>query len=67
VDVTTGAVSPVSAGLVPADRFSWWLSPVLPPAEAGPAATTLFLDADGRLVRLDAATGERNPILPRAR
>ena len=35
VDVATGAVSPGPDGLVPADRFTWWFSPVLPPAEAG--------------------------------
>lgn len=63
VDAATGAVSDGPAGLVPADRFSWWLSPVLPPAEPGSPASLLFLDADGRLVRLDPATGARTVLL----
>jgi hypothetical protein len=67
VDVSTGLVSPGPDGLVPADRFSWWLSPVLPPVEAGLASSTFFFDAGGHLVRLDAATGERKQILPKAR
>lgn len=67
VNADSGTVSPAIDGLVPADRLSWWVSPVLPPAEAGLASTTLFLDAEGRLVRLDAATGERKQILPKAR
>lgn len=64
VDVSSGAVSFAAEGLVPADRFAWWwFSPVLPPAEAGSPASSLFLDADGRLVRLDPATGARTVLL----
>ena len=63
VDVATGAVSPLADGLVPVDRFSWWCSPVLPPAEAGSPASKLFLDASGALVRLDPATGKQEILL----
>lgn len=67
VDVSTGLVSPGPDGLVPADRFSWWVSPVLPPVDSGLPSPTLFLDSEGRLIRLDAATGERKQILPKPR
>jgi hypothetical protein len=67
VDVATGAVTPGPAGLVPADRFSWWLSPTLPPAEAGSPSSSLFIDADGRLVRLDPATGVQTVLLGEAK
>jgi hypothetical protein len=63
VDVATGAVSPGPAGLVPANRFGWWFSPVMPPAEAGSPASSLFLDAEDRLVRLDPATGAKTVLL----
>ncbi len=63
VDVATGAVSAGPEGLVPSDRLSWWFSPVLPPAEAGLPSSTLFLDAEQRLVRLDPATGARTVLL----
>ncbi|MGZ6972087.1 MAG: hypothetical protein ACXVID_10520, partial [Thermoanaerobaculia bacterium] len=63
VDVATGAVSPGPDGLAPADRFSWWSSPVLPLAEAGSPASKLFLDADGALVRLDPARGKQEILL----
>jgi hypothetical protein len=63
VDISTGAVSPLADGLVPADRFGWWNSSVLPPAEAGAPWTSLFLDADYRLVRLDPATGAQTVLL----
>ncbi len=63
VDAATGTVSPGPDGLVPADRFGWWLSPVLPPADAGSPASLLFLDASGRLVRLDPATGAQTVLL----
>jgi hypothetical protein len=63
VDVVAGAVSPVADGLFPANRFSWWFSPVLPPAEAGSPASKLFLDASGALVRLDPATGKQEVLL----
>jgi len=67
VDVSRGLVSPGPDGLVPADRYSWWLSPVLPPAEAGLASATLFLDAGGHLVRFDPATGQPRQLLPKPR
>jgi len=67
VDVATGAVSPGPDGLTPADRFSWWQSAVLPPAEAGTEASTLFLDASGALVRLDPATGAQTVLLGRSK
>ena len=54
-------------GLAPADRFSWWQSAVLPPAEAGTEASTLFLDASGALVRLDPATGAQTVLLGRSK
>lgn len=63
VDVATGAVSPGPDGLVPANRFTWWSDPVMPPAEAGSPASLLFLDASGRLVRLDPATGAKTVLL----
>jgi hypothetical protein len=65
VDVATGAVSPGPDGLVPADRYAWWFTQILPPAGAGSPASALFLDAGGRLVRLDPATGERKVLLGR--
>lgn len=67
VDMPTGAVSLGPDGLVPADRFGWWVTPLLPPAKAGSPSSSLFLDAGGRLVRLDPATGERRQILPKPR
>jgi hypothetical protein len=63
VDAVTGAVSPGPDGLVPADRYGWWVTDVLPPPEAGSPASSLFLDADGRLVRLDPATGAQTVLL----
>ena len=66
VDAATGAVSPLADGLVPADRFAWWYSSVLPPAEAAAPWSLLFLDADSRLVRLDPATGARTVLLGRS-
>ncbi|HEY3350722.1 MAG TPA: hypothetical protein VGM13_13180 [Thermoanaerobaculia bacterium] len=63
VDAANGSVVSHADGLVPADRFGWWNSSVLPPAEAGVPWTSLFLDADGRLVRLDPATGSRTVLL----
>jgi hypothetical protein len=62
-DVVTGAVSSGPDGLVPADRFSWWSSPVLPPAEDGSPASKLFLDASSALVHLDPATGKQEVLL----
>ncbi|MBK9062183.1 MAG: hypothetical protein IPL89_03175 [Acidobacteria bacterium] len=50
-------------GLVPANRFGWWFTPVLPPAEAGSPASLLFIDADQRLIRLDPATGKQTVLL----
>ncbi len=67
VDVATGAVSPGPAGLVPADRFGWWFNSVIPPAEAGSPVSSLFLDADSRLVRLDPATGAQTVLLGRSK
>jgi ABC-type transport system involved in multi-copper enzyme maturation permease subunit len=63
VDAATGAVSPGPDGLVPADRWGWWWNPVLPPAEAGAPWSSLFLDAEDRLVRLDPATGATTVLL----
>ncbi|MDL2716186.1 MAG: hypothetical protein PT977_00400 [Acidobacteriota bacterium] len=67
VDVATGAVSSGPDGLVPADQFSWWFSPTLPPAESGSPASGLFLDASSRLVRLDPATGAQTVLLGRSK
>jgi ABC-type transport system involved in multi-copper enzyme maturation permease subunit len=67
VDASTGAVSRVDDGLVPANRFGWWAEPVLPPAEAGAPASLLFLDASGRLVRLDPATRAQTVLLGRSK
>jgi hypothetical protein len=63
VDAATGAVSPLGDGLIPASRLGWWLDPVMTPAEAGSSASSLFLDASGRLVRLDPATGKQTVLL----
>ncbi|HSB63305.1 MAG TPA: hypothetical protein VLJ18_04020 [Thermoanaerobaculia bacterium] len=68
VDVAAGTVSPVAVspvldGLVPADRFTWWFSPLLPPAEAGSPASRLFLDASGALVRFDPTTMKQEVLL----
>jgi hypothetical protein len=67
VDATTGAIFPGPDGLVLADRLSWWISPILPPAEAGSPASRLFLTASGALVRLDPATGARTVVLGRSK
>jgi hypothetical protein len=67
VDMASGTIVPSTNGLVPAGRFSWWFSPALPPAEAGLASSTLFLDANGRLVRLDPATGAQTVLLGRSK
>jgi len=63
VEASTGAIASLGEGLVPANRYGWWSNAVLPPAEAGSPAATLFLDAESRLVRLDPATGARTVIL----
>ena len=64
VDASTGAVSPLGDGLVPANRFGLVDSiPLMTPAEAGAPWSSLFLDADGRLVRLDPATGAKTVLL----
>jgi len=67
VDTATGAVFPLGEGLAPANWFGWWTDPVLPPAEAGSPASLLFLDASGRLVRLDPATGAQTVLLGRSK
>ena len=63
VDVTEGKVVSHFSGLVPADRFGWWISPAMPPAEEGSPASKVFLDASGALVRLDPATGKQEILL----
>jgi hypothetical protein len=63
VNVTEGKVDSHFSGLVPADRFSWWFSPILSPAEAGSPASKLFLEANGALVRLDPASGKQEILL----
>jgi hypothetical protein len=67
VDVASAKIVSSADGLVPADRFSWWFSPVVPPDEAGLPAATLFLDAGGRLVRLDPATGAQTVLIGRSK
>ncbi|MEO8054411.1 MAG: hypothetical protein ABI768_04620 [Acidobacteriota bacterium] len=67
VDAASGKVVSHYDGLVPADRFSWWFTPVLPPAEAGSPSSSLFVDADSRLVRLDPATGAQTVLLGRSK
>lgn len=67
VDAATGAVAPGPDGLVPADRLGWWLTPALTSAEAGSLASSLFLDADGRLVRLDPKTAAQTVLLGRSK
>jgi hypothetical protein len=67
VDVSAGKIVSSFDGLVPADRFSWWFSPTLPPAEAESPASFLFLDADSRLVRLDPSTGTQTVLLGRSK
>jgi ABC-type transport system involved in multi-copper enzyme maturation permease subunit/catechol 2,3-dioxygenase-like lactoylglutathione lyase family enzyme len=67
VDVATGVVTLGPDGLIPADRFSWWFSPVLPPGEAGLPYAALFLDGSDRLVRLDPTTGAQTVLLGRSK
>jgi hypothetical protein len=67
VDISAGRVVSSVDGLIPADRFGWWFSPVMPPAETGSPASHLFLDADGALVRLDPATGAQTVLLGRSK
>jgi ABC-type transport system involved in multi-copper enzyme maturation permease subunit len=63
VEAATGSRAPLPNGLVPVNRFGFWYNAILPPAEASSPASSLFLDADGRLVRLDPATGARTVLL----
>ena len=67
VDAASGSVVTKADGLVPADRFGWWFNSVMAPTEAGSPASLLFLDADGRLVRLDPASGARTVLLGRSK
>jgi hypothetical protein len=62
-DGSSGSVAPLGDGLVPVNRFGWWFTPVLPPADAGAPASFLFIDAENRLLRLDPATGARTVLL----
>jgi hypothetical protein len=63
VDISAGRVVSSVDGLIPADRFGWWFSPEMPPAETGSPASHLFLDADGALVRLDPASLKQEILL----
>jgi hypothetical protein len=67
VDIASGTIVPSADGLVPANGFSWWYPPILPPGEAASPSATLFLDAEQRLVRLDPATGAQTVLLGRSK
>ncbi len=60
VDVGDGRVVERLAGLRPAIGFFWNVSAV--PAEAGPTSMHFFRDIEGRVVRIDFATGERKVV-----
>ena len=62
VDSSSGAVFTLGDGLAPLS-FWWSANALLPPPEVGSPSSRLFLDADGRLVRLDPATGARTVLL----
>ena len=67
VDATSGEAVFRGDGLVPADRLGFWISPVLAPAEAGAPWSTLVLDADSRVVRLDPTTGAKTVLVGRSK
>lgn len=63
VDLVTGAVSPLGEKLYPVNTWAWWGTMELSMPDATRPVPSLFLDADGRLVRLDPATGARTVLL----
>lgn len=60
VDVDAGRVVERLSGLRPA-ADAWNLS-AAPPAGAGPTSVHYFRDAEGRVIRIDFATGERKIV-----
>lgn len=57
-DTSTGAVVQKLAGLRPSPSFGWGHEPTPLP----PDAAQLFTDKDGRVLRVDTATGEREVV-----
>ena len=60
VDVGDGRVVERLSGLRPAIGFFWNVSGV--PADAGPTSVHFFRDVEGRVIRIDFATGERSVV-----
>lgn len=60
VDVGEGRVADRLPGLVPATGFVWNVSAVF--ADAGPTSVHFFRDVEGRVIRIDFATGERKVV-----
>jgi hypothetical protein len=60
VDVDQGRVVDRLAGLRPAVGF-WFVSPTIP-AGAGLGTVHFFRDVEGRVIRIDFATGERRIV-----
>jgi hypothetical protein len=63
VDLSTGTVEHVADGLVPTLRWWWWWEARR--TDPGSEATRIFLSDDGKLVRLDPATRQRQTLLGR--
>jgi hypothetical protein len=61
VGVTDGAVRPLGDKMVPLGSWRWYSAD--PPAAPGSLATRLFLDADGRVVQLDPASGKLTEVV----
>jgi hypothetical protein len=60
VDLGEGRVVERISGLRPAVGFFWNVSPV--PADAGPTSVHFFRDVEGRVIRIDFASGERKVV-----
>jgi hypothetical protein len=60
VDVGAGQVVERLSGLRPAVGFLWNVSAV--PVDAGPTTVHFFRDVEGRVIRIDFATGDRKVV-----
>jgi hypothetical protein len=60
VDVGEGRVVERLSGLRPALGFFWNVSAV--PTDAGPTSVHFFRDVEGRVIRIDFASGERKVV-----
>ena len=68
VDLPSGRITSRVEGLAPIEPWRWMVDSVLPSGnDLGTAATRLFIDRNGALVRYDAGTGTQTQILPKSR